>query len=192
MSASAVIPFPTLIAAVATLEACVLADGNGGGLVVKPANVHCAIVRPQTGAGPGGVLFTVSASLALFPVSKLLMNKWLEVLLYVPVTGTVTLTLIVHVPFAAIVPLEKEIDAAPAVGAKVGDPQPVVDAFVGFATTIAPGDTGGVGSVSVKFNPLTDTGVGFVSVNVSVEIPLTVVGSGLKFFAIVIAEGSRM
>lgn len=192
VSASAVMPFPTLIAAVATLEACVFADGKGGGLVVNPVNVHCAMVKPHTGEGPGGVLFTVSVSLALFPVSRLLINKWLDVLLYVPATGTVTLTLIVHVPFAAIVPLEKESEPAPAVGVKVGDPQPVVDALVGFATTIAPGFAGVVGSVSVKFRPLTDTGVGLVNVKVRVEIPLTVVGSGLKFFAIVIAEGSKM
>ena len=99
------------------------------------------------------------------------------------------MTLMVHVPFAAIVPLEKERDVAPAVGAKVGDPQPVVDAFVGLATTMAPGE---VGRGSVKFNPLTDMGVGFVKVNVRVDIPLTVVGSGLKFFEIVIADGSKM
>lgn len=81
VSASAVIPLPTLIDAVATLEACVFAEGKGGGLVVNPANVHCAIVNPQTGAGPGGVLFTVSESEALFPVFNELMNKLLEVLL---------------------------------------------------------------------------------------------------------------
>ena len=99
------------------------------------------------------------------------------------------MTLIVHVPFAAIVPLEKEREAAPAVGAKVGDPQPVVDAFVGFATTMAPGE---VGKVSVKFKPLTATDVGLVNVKVRVEMPLTVVGSGLKFFEMVIAEGSNI
>lgn len=104
-------------------------------------------------------------------------------------TGTVTLTLIVHIPFAAIVPFEKESEPAPAVGANAGDPQPVVDAFVGLATTMAPGE---VGRVSVKFNPLTDKGVGLVSVNVRVDIPFTVVGSGLKFFEMVIADGSKI
>ena len=38
----------------------------------------------------------------------------------------VTLTLIVHVPFAAIVPFENEMELAPADGAKVGEPQLVV------------------------------------------------------------------
>jgi len=61
---------PTLIAAVDTLEALVLAAGKGGGLTVKPANVHCAIVNPQTGLGPGGALLTVSVSVALLPVSS--------------------------------------------------------------------------------------------------------------------------
>ena len=57
-----------------------MADGKGGGLVVKPANVHCAIVNPQTGAGPGEALFTVSVSEAKFPVSRVSMKRWLEVL----------------------------------------------------------------------------------------------------------------
>ena len=82
---------------------------------------------------------------------------------------------------------EKEREAAPAVGAKVGEPQPVVDAFGELATTIAPGDTG---STSVKFNPLKATGVGFVNVKVRVETPPAVVGSGLKFLEIVTAAGS--
>ena len=104
-------------------------------------------------------------------------------------TGTVTFTLMVQVPFAAIVPFEKESETAPAVGAKVGVPHPEVDALVGLATTIAPGL---VGRVSVKLTPVSVTGVGLVSVKVSVEIPLTVVGSGLKLFAIVTTDGSRM
>ena len=97
--------------------------------------------------------------------------------------------MIVHVLFAAMLPLEKEIDAAPAVGAKVGEPQPVVDPPVVLATTMAPGV---VGRVSVKFNPLNDEEVGLVMVNVRVETPAAVVGSGLKFFAIVTAVGSMI
>ena len=103
--------------------------------------------------------------------------------------GTVTLTLIVQVLFAAMLPFEKEREAAPAVGANVGVPQPVVEAFGVLATTIAPGV---VGSASVKFNPLNEEGVGLVMVNVSVETPPAVVGSGLKFLEIVTAAGSRI
>ena len=95
----------------------------------------------------------------------------------------------VQVLFAAILPFEKEMEAAPAAGANVGIPQPVVEAFGVVATTIAPGV---VGSESVKFNPLNDEGVGLVMVNDRVETPSTVVGSGLKFFEIVTAEGSRI
>lgn len=164
-----------------------LAAGKGGGLTVKPANVHCAIVNPQTGLGPGGEVLTVSESLALFPVSSAPMKRFVDVLLYVPAIGTVALTLMVQVPLAAIVPFEKERDAAPAVGAKVGVPHPDVEALVGLATTIAPGD---VGNISVKLISVSVTGVGFVSVKVSVEIPLTVVGSGLKFFAMLTTDGS--
>ena len=71
---------PTLIAAVATLAACVFAAGKGGEVPAYPANVHCAIVKPQTGEGPGGVRLTVSASVALFPVSNVPMNRFAEVL----------------------------------------------------------------------------------------------------------------
>lgn len=178
---------PTLIAAVVTLVACVFAAGKGGEEPAYPVKVHCAIVKPQTGAGPAGAVFTVSVSLALFPVSSVPMNKLLEVLVYVPAAGTVTLTLIVQVLFAAMLPFENEILAAPAVGANVGEPQPVVEAPGVLATTIAPGE---VGNVSVKFRPLNEEGVGLVIVKVRVEMPPTVVGSGLKFFEIVTAEGS--
>ena len=103
--------------------------------------------------------------------------------------GTVTLTLMVQVLFAAILPFEKEMETAPAAGANVGVPQPVVEAFGVLATTIAPGV---VGKVSVKFNPLNEEVVGFVMVNVRVETPPAVVGSGLKFFEMVTAVGSRI
>ena len=59
----------------------------------------------------------------------------------------VTLTLIVQVPFAAIVPFVKEIEGSPAEGAKVGVPQLVVVAPGVVATTIC---VGVVGSGSVK------------------------------------------
>ena len=90
---------------------------------------------------------------------------------------------------AARLPLENERDAAPAEGAKVGEPQPVVAAFGELATTMAPGVAG---RLSVKFSPLKEAEVGFVRVKVSVETPPAVVGSGLKFFEIVTAEGSSI
>src|SRR5689334_11077654 len=114
------------------------------------------------------------------------MKRCAEVLEYVPLTGTVTLTLMVQLLFGASVPFENEMEAAPAVGAKVGVPQPVVLAPVGLATTMAPGV---VGNVSVKLSALMVTGVGLVSVKVRAETPPVVVGSGLKFFEMVTTEG---
>lgn len=71
---------PLLIAAVVTFAAWVLAPGKGGGLVVNPANVHCAIVKPHTGLGPEGAVLTVNVSVAKLPVSKVSMKRWLDVL----------------------------------------------------------------------------------------------------------------
>src|SRR6266498_4961597 len=99
------------------------------------------------------------------------------------------LTVIVQLLFGARLPFEKERDVAPAVGAKVGEPQPVVEAFGVLATVMLPGVCG---RLSVKFSPLSAVEVGLVKVNVRVETPPAVVGSGLKFFAIVTAEGSRI
>ena len=106
-----------------------------------------------------------------------------------PAAGTLTLTVMVQLLLGASVPFENDREALPATGAKVGEPHPEVDAFVGLAITIAPGV---VGSVSVKFRLVSVTEVGLVNVKVSVEMPPTVVGSGLKFLAIVTTEGSRI
>ena len=89
----------------------------------------------------------------------------------------------------ARLPFEKVRTISPARGAKVGEPQPVVEAFGVPATAIFPGVCG---RLSVKFNPVSVVEVGFANVNVNVETPPAVVGSGLKFFEIVAAEGSRM
>jgi hypothetical protein len=107
----------------------------------------------------------------------------------VPVAGTVTLTLMVQLLFGARLPFEKLSETAPADGEKLGEPQPVVDAFGVLATSMAPGV---VGRSSVNLSPLSVTEVGFVNVKVRVDTPPTVVGSGLKFFEIVTAEGSRI
>jgi hypothetical protein len=156
--------------------------------IVQVANVTGVVQEAGTAGGEGAVL-TVRLSVAKLPVSREPIKRWAEVLLYVPVTGTVTFTLIVQLLFGESVPFENERDAAPAVGAKVGDPQPEVEAAGVLATVIAPGD---VGKVSVKFNPVIVPLVGFVKVKVSVEMPLTLAGSGLKFFAIVTEDGLRM
>ena len=72
---------PTLIAAVSTFVACVFAAGKGGAGLVNPVNVHCAIVKPHTGAGPTGAALTVRMSVAKLPVSTVPTKRWLEVLL---------------------------------------------------------------------------------------------------------------
>jgi hypothetical protein len=103
--------------------------------------------------------------------------------------GTVTFTLIVQLLFGARLPFENERDVAPAPGVKVGEPQPVVDALGLLATAMTPGV---LGRLSVKLSPLSVVEVGLVNVNVSVETPPALVGSGLKFFEIVAAEGPRI
>ena len=66
---------PTLIAAVSTFVACVFAAGKGGDVPAYPVNVHCTIVKPHTGVGPGGAVLTVSVSVAKLPVSSVFMNR---------------------------------------------------------------------------------------------------------------------
>jgi hypothetical protein len=97
--------------------------------------------------------------------------------------------LIVQLLLGARLPFEKVRTISPARGAKVGEPQPVVEAFGVPATAICPGVCG---RLSLKFNPVSVVEVGFANVNVNVETPPAVVGSGLKFFEIVAAEGSRI
>ena len=106
--------------------------------------------------------------------------------------GTVTFTLIVQLLLGASVPPVKRMPGSPAASAPPvlsnSDPPHVLDVLSGVATTMAPGE---VGNVSVKLSPLTVTGVGLVNVKVNAETPPTLVGSGLKFFEIVTAEGSK-
>jgi hypothetical protein len=98
------------------------------------------------------------------------------------VLGAVTFTLTVQESPAAIVPFEKEMEAAPAVGEKVGEPQFVVDAPVVEATSMA---AGLVGNVSVKATPVRALfKLGFVIVKVSVEVPPARIGLGANSFAI--------
>src|SRR5688572_16543633 len=96
-------------------------------------------------AGFGGSTSSESLAVLPFTVCALITCETLPlVLLYVPTVGAVTSTVTVHVPPAAREPPEKEIEPEPAVGENVGEPQPLVEAFGGEATTIAPGATGNV------------------------------------------------
>lgn len=170
-------------------EAVTLEVVGAGDAVLNPlGNVHCAMDNPQTGEGPAGALLTVNVPVAKLPVSSVPIKRLFEVLVYVPVTETVTLTLIVQVLLGAMPPFEKDRDADPAAGAKVGEPHPLVDALGVPATSIAPGEAG---RLSVKLSPLSATEPGLVNVNVRVETPPAVVGLGLKFLEIVTEEGSN-
>src|SRR6185369_6185798 len=101
--------------------------------------------------------------------------------------GTVTFTFTVQLLLAATVPFENEIEPAPATGANVAAPHPLVVAPGEPATTIAPGE---VGNTSEKLTPEIAAGLGLVIVNVRAETPPALVGSGLKFLAIVRVVGS--
>src|SRR3972149_12153014 len=94
-----------------------------------------------------------------------------------------------QLPLAATLPLENEIEAAPATGAKVGVPHPEVLAPVGLATTMAPGE---VGNVSLKFRSLMTTPFGLLIVKVRVEVPPITVGSGANDFEMVTRVGLMM
>ena len=92
-------------------------------------------------------------------------------------------TLTVQVALAARVPPEKEIEGLPAVGTKVGVPQPLVLALGVGATTMAPGI---VGNVSLKAIPVRIVdGFGLVRVNVKVVGTPIATGLGEKLLLIV-------
>src|SRR5439155_13328347 len=100
---SGVMPGP----AAATDPPMLSVDGTGA-LRLKPAGkVHFANVRPQRPVPGGGALLTVSAAVALWPVSMVPMKRSFVVLVSVPVAVGVTLTLMTQLLFAASVPLEK-------------------------------------------------------------------------------------
>ena len=114
-------------------------------------------VRPTCFNAPmaGCAAFTVNDPDAVFPftVAALMTCETLPlVLLYVPTTGAVTLTVTVQAPPPAIVPPEKLTEPAPAAGAKVGAPQPETDAAGAAATTIAPGEVGKTSLNATEFS----------------------------------------
>jgi hypothetical protein len=101
----------------------------------------------------------------------------------VPVTAVRTLTVTVHVPPTRIVPFENVMEPLPALGAKVGRPQPEVVAPGVSATTIAAGK---VGNVSEKATPVKTVAIlGLLSVNVNTVLVFTATGLGEKLLAIV-------
>ena len=87
-----------------------------------------------------------------------------------------------QVPPAAIVPPVNNMDVAVAIGAKIGEPHPLVVAFGAAATRICAGD---VGKVSVNARPVSASfGFGFVIVNVNLELPPASMGLDENNFVI--------
>jgi hypothetical protein len=76
---------------------------------------------------------------AVLPVPPLVDVTFPLVLVFVPFLSTVIVTFTVQIPLTPMVPFENVIEEAPAVGAKVGVPQPLVLALGGLATYIFPG-----------------------------------------------------
>ena len=77
------------------------------------------------GATAGGATTTRNAT-AVPPVPLSVEVTGLVVLLLRPPVVALTSTVTVQVPLAAMVPPEKLSEVSPAIGAKVGEPQPVV------------------------------------------------------------------
>lgn len=120
---------------------------------------------------------TVKVSFAVFPVPPFVELTASLVLFLVPLVVAVTSTVTVQVPLAAMVPPLKVNEVFPAVGAKVGAPQPVVLA-AGIAATSNP-----AGNESVKATPVRIVLVFELEiVKVNVLTPPTAMGSGEKDF----------
>jgi len=150
------------------LCATVLADG----LVM----VMVSVVVPLSGmlAAPNDLVM-VSADIAVrvaeavVPVPPLVALTVPVVLTLLPAVVAVTFTEAVHVPPTAMVPPLKLIELAPALGLKVGVPQPLVVAL-GVEATCTPD-----GKESLTPTPASAAvlAAGLVIVNVSVEVPPT-------------------
>jgi hypothetical protein len=155
-------------------------------------SVNVMVLTPPTGIEMGanalailGGASTVKVSLPVFPVPPLVELTLPVVLTLLPLVVPVTLTATVHVPLAAMVPPEKLTDVLPAAGVKVGEPQPVAEAF-GVAATSRP-----AGNESVKARPVSAVpAFGFVIVKVNVLIPPTAIGFGENAFPILGAEST--
>ena len=191
VSIDELIPIPA--AAVAVVTSLALKENAGGTLVpAAGAIVHCASVTPHRPV-PAELAVSGRLAVAKWPVSTPPTRRWFDVFAYVPlvgVEGTETSTLATHVLLAATLPLENETELAPAVGAKVGEPQPEVEKVAGVATTIWFPDSAGSGSV--KLAPLTADGFGLDMTKVRVDVPPATAGEGENVFEIVSAAGSTM
>src|SRR5581483_1593486 len=167
-------------------DVTVFVVGAGDASVNPLGKVHFAMTVPQSPVPGGGALFTVRFAVAVLPVSIVPMKRLFVVLVSVPVAEGVTLTLMTHVPFAATVPFENVIVLVPAVAVSAGVPQPLVVAPFGLAIVRF------AGRLSTKLYPLNGAPLGFVSVNLSVETPLSDAGFGVNDFAMVDAVGSMI
>lgn len=167
-------------------EVTVEVVGVGAVTLMPDGKFQRANVRLQIPVPAGGSALTVRLAVAVFVVLSASTNRLLVVFVYVATAVVVTFTLITQLAFAAIVPLENERDVAAAAGAKAGEPQPVVVAFGVLATAIL------LGNGSVKLNPLIAPPLGLVIVMVSAEMPLTLVGFGLKLLEMVTLVGSTI
>lgn len=106
--------------------------------------------------------------------------------MYTPEAAAVTLTDTVQLPLAGMVSPVRLNEVSPAIGAKVPpvQPAPVILAVGGLATCTPEGN-GSEKATCVRAVPA----LGFVKVNVSVEVPPAPIVAGLKTLAIVGKEG---
>ena len=101
-----------------------------------------------------------------------------------PAAGAVTFTSTVQVPLAGTLPPLNDTEAAPATGANVAAPQPVMLAPGVAATTIAPGD---VGKGSLNATPASAVPVfGFTKVKRNTAGTLAAIGFVRKLFVMLI------
>ena len=140
-------------------------------VLVWPTTIVDGVTDFVTVGGDATVRFAV----AVWPVPPLVLDTVPVVFVFAPDVVPVTLTLTVHVPPAAIVPPENVRLVFPAAGANVGAPHPDVLA-AGVAATCVPAGNG-----SLKATPVSGSGLpaGFVSVNVSVDVPFKGIVVGL-------------
>jgi hypothetical protein len=154
--------------------------------------VKVSVLTPPTATGFGenalailGGESTVSVSAPVLPVPPLVEVTFPVVFALAPAVVGVTLTVTAQAPLEAMVPPEKLSEVFPAAGTKVGEPQPVVEAF-GVAATCRP-----AGNMSVNATPVSAVpAFGFVIVNVNVLTPPTAIGFGENALAILGAEST--
>lgn len=131
-------------------------------------------------ATAGEAALTVKVFEAVLPVPPFVEDTAPLVLAKLPTFGAVTLTDMVQVPPAVMVPLVNDMDVAVATGVKVGVPHPLVVAFGVAATRICAGD---VGKVSVNARPVNESfWFGLVIVKVNLDAAPARIGLGENNF----------